>query len=162
MNKISSADKIRDIAERIATANKFELVHAEMIGGVKNPTVRIFIDKPGGITHEDCSLMSHQVGDILDEDDFISSAYTLEVSSPGLERKLYDLKDFEKFVGHLAKVKTFKPINGQRNFSGRIKTIEGENIVFEDKTNGEVSFPFETVAKANLEIDLEEEFKRNG
>ncbi len=84
----------------------------------------------------------------------------LEVSSPGLERELYSLKDFEKFAGNLAKVKTTQPVGGQKNFSGRIVEIKGEEIVFEDKTNGTVQFPYNTVAKANLEVDFEEELKR--
>jgi ribosome maturation factor RimP len=84
----------------------------------------------------------------------------LEVSSPGLERELYSLKDFEKFAGNMAKVKTTQPVNGQKNFSGRIVEVKGEEIVFEDKTNGTVQFPYNTVAKANLEVDFEEELKR--
>jgi ribosome maturation factor RimP len=161
MSKSANTERIEEIAARVAAENNLELVHVDVLGAEKSPTVRIFIDKEGGVTHEDCSLVSRQVGTILDDEDFISSAYLLEVSSPGLERQLYSLKDFEKFAGHLAKVKTYKPIDGQRNFRGRIKTVEAEEIVFDDKTSGEVRFPFDAVAKANLEIDIEEEFKRN-
>ena len=161
MSKATNTEKIEAIAARVATENNLELVHVDVLGAQKSPTVRIFIDKEGGVTHEDCSLVSRQVGMVLDAEDFISSAYLLEVSSPGLERQLYSLKDFEKFAGHLAKVKTYKPINGQRNFRGRIKTVEAEEIVFDDKTRGEVRFPFDAVAKANLEIDIEEEFRRS-
>lgn len=162
MNKLSIAEKISEIAEKAAANNHLELVRAEVVGSVKQPIVRIFIDKPEGVTHDDCSKVSHEVGAILDEQDFISPEYTLEVSSPGLERELYSLKDFEKFTGSLAKVRTRYAIGGQRNFRGKIKTVENEEIVFDDKTNGEVRFPYEAVAKANLEIDLEEEFKRGG
>lgn len=161
MSNKSNTERIQEIAERIASENNLELVHVDVLGAGRSPTVRIFIDKEGGVTHEDCSLVSRQVGAALDEEDFISSAYMLEVSSPGLERQLYSLKDFEKFAGHLAKVKTYKPINGQRNFRGGIKTVENEEIVFDDKTSGEVRFPYDAVAKANLEIDIEEEFRRN-
>lgn len=163
MDKLSVTEKVNEIAEKAAAENNLELVRAEVVGSAKQPIVRIFIDKPEGITHDDCSKVSRKVGAILDEKDFISSDYTLEVSSPGLERELYSLKDFEKFVGYLAKVKTRISIDGQRNFRGRIKTVENnKEIVFDDKTNGEVRFSFETVAKANLEIDIEEEFKRGG
>lgn len=161
MANVSNTERIQEIAERAAAENDLELVHVDVLGAGRSPTIRIFIDKEGGVTHEDCSIVSREVGAILDEEDFISSAYMLEVSSPGLERQLYSLKDFEKFAGKSARVKTYKPINGQRNFSGRIKTIENEEIVFDDKTSGEVRFPFESVAKANLEIDIEEEFKRS-
>lgn len=162
MSKVSNTEKIQEIAAGIAAENKLELVHVDVLGIGRSPAIKIFIDKEGGVTHEDCATVSRQVGEVLDSEDFISSAYLLEVSSPGLERQLYSLKDFEKFAGSLAKVKTYKPIDGQRNFSGRIKTVESENIVFEDKTSGEVRFPFDAVAKANLEIDIEEEFKRSG
>jgi ribosome maturation factor RimP len=161
MAKAENTERIQEIAARVVADNNLELVHVDVLGAGRSPTVRVFIDKPGGVTHDDCSLVSRQVGAILDAEDFISSAYLLEVSSPGLERQLYSLKDFEKFAGHLAKVKTYKPINGQRNFRGRIKTVEAEEIVFDDKTSGEVRFPFDAVAKANLEIDIEEEFRRN-
>jgi len=160
MDKLVIAERVQEIASDVAGKNNLELVHVETVGTVKNPTVRVFIDKSGGVSVEDCTIVSRQMEAVLDAEDFISSAYVLEVSSPGLERELYSLKDFEKFSGKLAKVRTHEPINGQRNFRGRIKHIDGENIFFADKTNGEVSFPYDLVAKANLEIDLEEEFKR--
>lgn len=162
MNKLSVTEKVNEIAGKVAGEKQLELVRAEIVGSAKQPIVRIFIDKPEGITHDDCSKVSHEIGAILDEEEFISSEYTLEVSSPGLERELYSLKDFEKFAGNLAKVKTRVAIGGQRNFRGRIKAVENEEIIFDDKTNGEIRFSYEAVAKANLEIDLEEEFKRGG
>lgn len=160
MNKDLIAEKIKTIAENVASEENLELVHVEMIGAGKNSTLRIFIDKPEGVTLEDCSNVSRQMSQILDADDFIPTAYTLEVSSPGLERDLYNLKDFEKYAGNLAKVKTKHPINGQKNFRGRITEVKGEEIIFEDRTSGAVSFPYNAVAKANLELDLDEELKR--
>lgn len=161
MDKLTVSGRISEIVADLVKGSDIELVHAEIAGPANQPIVRIFIDKPGGITHEDCSKVSLQLGDILDQEDVVSSAYTLEVSSPGLERDLYSIKDFEKFAGSLAKVKVKQPINGQRNFRGRIKAVDNEEIVFDDKTNGEVRFPFSIVAKANLEIDIEEEFRRH-
>ena len=161
MSKLSSSERIQAIAARVAADNKLELVHVDVLGAERSPTVRIFIDKPEGVTHADCSAVSREVGAVLDAEDFISSAYVLEVSSPGLERELYSLKDFERFTGNLAKVRTRAAIDGQRNFRGRIKSVTGEEIIFNDNTNGEVRFPFGLVAKANLEIDIEEEFKRS-
>ncbi len=152
-------ERIREIARHVAEENDLELVHTQIGGAGKSLTVRIFIDKPDGVTHEDCSAVSRQIDAIFDAEDFISSAYLLEVSSPGLERELYSLKDFQKFAGKLAKVKINVPIDGQKNFRGRIARIEDEEIVFEDKTRGAVRFPYSAVAKANLEIDLEEELK---
>jgi len=153
-------ERIRETAIRLAEENDLEFVHVQTVGTSKNLTVRIFIDKPGGVTHEDCSMVSRRLEAIFDAEDFIPSAYLLEVSSPGLERELYSLRDFERFVGKLAKVKTNAAIDGQKNFRGQIAGIEGEEIVFNDKTRGTVRFPFGAVAKANLEIDLNEELKR--
>jgi ribosome maturation factor RimP len=159
MSKHPIDERIRKIAENAAEKNGLELVHVEEAGFGKNRTIRIFIDKPEGITHTDCSAMSSEVGEILDAEDLIESEYLLEVSSPGLERELYSLKDFEKFTGSLARVKAKKVTNGQKNFRGRITKVKGEEIFFDDKTSGEVSFPYSAVAKANLEIDLDEELK---
>jgi ribosome maturation factor RimP len=152
-------ERIREIAGRVATEHGLEMVHAEVGVIGRNAAVRLFIDKPGGVTHEDCSTVSHHVGTLLDVEDYINSAYTLEVSSPGLERGLYKLADYERFAGHLAKMKTRDAVNGQRNFKGRIKGVEGDRVVFDDKTSGEVRVPVNLIAKANLEIDVEEEFR---
>jgi len=160
MGSVSIEEQIREIATTLANENALELVHAEVAGSKRNPSVRIFIDKEGGVTIEDCTNFSRKIEAVLDADDFIPTAYVLEVSSPGLERELYSLQDFIKFSGSLAKVKTNQPINGQKTFSGRIVSVKGAEIIFFDKTNGEVSFPYNAVAKANLEIDLEEELKR--
>ncbi len=151
--------RIREIAARVAVENNLELVHAQIAGANKSLTVRVFIDKENGVTHDDCSQVSRQIEAVLDAEDFIPGNYILEVSSPGLERELYSLKDFEKFIGSLAKVKTNLAIDGQKNFRGRIAAVGNEEIVFEDNTRGTVNFPFSAVAKANLEIDLEQELK---
>lgn len=160
MSKQAISEKISAIAARVAAKNNLELVHTQLIGSGRNLTLRIFIDKQGGVTHEDCSLVSREMGIALDSEDFIPASYLLEVSSPGLERGLYSLQDFKKFSGSLAKVKTVLAIEGQKNFRGRIIAVENEEIVFDDKTRGSVRFPYSAVAKANLEIDLEEELKR--
>jgi Uncharacterized protein conserved in bacteria len=161
MNKGLITERVREIAAGAAAEKNLELVHVEMVGAAGNPTVRIFIDKPGGVTLDDCSELSRSVEAVLDAEDFIPSAYTLEVSSPGLERGLYRLEDFERFAGNPAKVKTVEPVNGQKNFRGRIIEVKDGEIVFEDKTSGTVRFPYAAVAKANLEIDFDEELKRN-
>lgn len=160
MGQGSIQERVRAIAERVALDHGLELVHAEVAGPEGKPILRIFIDKPEGVTHEDCSEVSLHVGTILDVEDFIHSAYTLEVSSPGLERGLYKRQDYERFAGHPAKLKSRVALNGQRNFRGRIIGVEGEQVIFEDKTSGRVFVPIEAIVKANLEIDVEEEFRR--
>ena len=159
VGEVSVESRLREIAGRAAAERGVELVHVELAGGARAPVVRIFIDKPGGVTHADCSAVSTHVGTVLDVEDFIHEAYTLEVSSPGLERGLYNRADFERFAGRAAKMKTRGAIGGQRNFRGRIVSVEGDEVVFEDKTTGRVRVPLSEVAKANLEIDVEEEFR---
>ncbi len=157
----SISERIREIAARATEEDGLELVHAQATGTSKKLVITVFIDKIGGVTHEDCSKVSRKLDAILDVEDFIPSTYLLEVSSPGLERGLYSRKDFEKFVGSFAKVKIDAPINGQKNFRGRISAVDKEEIVLEDKTSGTIRFPYSVVAKANLEIDLDEELKRS-
>lgn len=159
MGEGSIEERVREIAERVAGERGLELVHAEVAGPEGKPILRIFIDKPEGVTHEDCSEVSLHLGTILDVEDFIHSAYTLEVSSPGLERGLYKPQDYERFAGRMAKMKSRVAIKGQRNFRGRILGLEGALVVFEDKTSGRVTVPFAQIVKANLELDVEEEFR---
>jgi ribosome maturation factor RimP len=155
----SIEERVRGLAERVTMERGLELVHAEVAGPEGKPILRIYIDKPGGVTHEDCSEVSLHLGTVLDVEDFIHSAYTLEVSSPGLERGLYKPQDYERFSGRMAKMKSRVAINGQRNFRGRILALEGGKVIFEDKTSGRVTVPFEHIVKANLELDVEEEFR---
>jgi ribosome maturation factor RimP len=160
MGSRSIEKRIEEIAEQVAIDNGLELVHVEVAGPENKPIVRIFIDKPNGVTHEDCSDVSLHLGTILDVEDFIHSAYTLEVSSPGLERGLYKRADFERFAGNLAKMKISNPINGQRNFRGRLLGIDGNEVLFEDRTSGRVRVPLAAITRANLEIDFEKELQR--
>lgn len=160
MGSRSIQERVQTIAERVAIDHGLELVHCEVAGPDNKPIVRIFIDKPNGVTHEDCSEVSRYLGTILDVEDFIHAAYTLEVSSPGLERGLYKRADYERFSGNLAKLKTRSPVNGQRNFRGRLLGVDDGNVLFEDRTSGRVSIPLDVIAKANLEYDFDAELRR--
>src|SRR3954453_6606049 len=151
----SIAARVQELAERVAIDHGLELVHTEVAGPENKPIVRIFIDKPNGVTHEDCSEMSTHLGTVLDVEDFIHAAYTLEVSSPGLERGLYKIADYERFTGRTAKLKVRTPIGNQRNFRGPIAGVAGDKVFFDDHTSGRVEMPFESIAKANLEVDVE-------
>ena len=162
MGNDSIEARVQEIAERVAIDHGLELVHAEVAGPDNKPIVRVFIDKPQGVTHDDCSDVSTHMGTILDVEDFIHATYTLEVSSPGIERGLYKRADYERFAGSNAKLKTRQPIDGQRNFRGRLVGLEGDEIIFDDRTNGRVQIPLDLVTKANLEVDVEEELRRTG
>jgi ribosome maturation factor RimP len=161
MGNDSIAARLQGIAERVAIDHGLELVHVEVAGPDNKPIVRVFIDKPQGVTHDDCSEMSTHLGTILDVEDFIHASYTLEVSSPGLERGLYKRADFERFAGSNAKMKTRQPIDGQRNFRGRLLGLEGDDVIFEDRTNGQVRVPLDLITKANIEVDIDEELRQS-
>jgi ribosome maturation factor RimP len=162
MGQNSIAERVQAIAERVAIDHGLELVHAEVAGPENKPIVRVFIDKPHGVTHDDCSEVSLHLGTILDVEDFIHASYTLEVSSPGLERGLYKRADYERFAGSDAKLKTRQPIDGQRNFRGRLLGIDHNDVLFEDRTSGNVRIPFDIITKANLEVDVSQELRRSG
>jgi ribosome maturation factor RimP len=162
MGQNSIAERVQELAERVAIDHGLELVHAEVAGPENKPIVRVFIDKPHGVTHDDCSEVSLHLGTILDVEDFIHASYTLEVSSPGLERGLYKRADYERFAGSDAKLKTRQPIDGQRNFRGRLLGIQENDVLFEDRTNGRVRIPLDIITKANLEVDLGQELRRGG
>lgn len=153
-------ERVKEIAARAAKAGGVEFVHCEISGVKRSMTVRVYIDKPGGVTVDDCAEVSRTVEESLDSDDLISSAYVLEVSSPGLERELYSLQDFAKFSGQKAKVKLASAVNGQKVFVGEILGVDGEDILLRERTNGEIRFPHADVLKANLRVDLEQEFKK--
>jgi ribosome maturation factor RimP len=158
MEGSSILEKVEKIARDAAADSGVELVHVELAGTKRDQVLRIYIDKEGGVTIEDCTNVSQSVETVLDADDFIPGKYVLEVSSPGIERQLYSLADLVKFTGHLAKVKTKTAIAGQKTFVGVITAVDGEDVTIDDRTNGTVTFPYSDVEKANLKIDLAKEF----
>jgi len=126
-------DKIREIAERVAASSGLELVELEMRGGGKARMLRVFIDKqPDGVTHEDCASFSREFGTLLDVEDVVpGDSYLLEVSSPGLDRKLYKAADYQRFTGSLVKLSTFQPINGNRHFEGRLEQFTDGKLLLD-------------------------------
>jgi ribosome maturation factor RimP len=160
MGNESIAERVQALAEQVAIDHGLELVHAEVAGPENKPIVRIFIDKPQGVTHEDCSEVSLHLGTILDVEDFIHASYTLEVSSPGLGRGLYKRADYERFAGSPAKMKTRQPVDGQRNFRGRLLGLDGGDVLFDDRTRGQVRIPLNLITKANLEVDVSDDLRR--
>src|SRR5689334_25256916 len=114
------ASKIEEIAQRVAAPEGMEVVEVEVKGGGATRFVRISIDKPEGVTHADCELVSQQVGTILDVEDVVPGHYTLEVSSPGVERKLLKPKDYERFQGKKVKVNLKEPVENQRHWEGTL------------------------------------------
>jgi ribosome maturation factor RimP len=125
------ADRIREIADRVAASSGVEVVDVELRGSGSARMLRVFLDKPGaaigdplgGVTHGDCANFSREFGTILDVEDAVPGSYTLEVSSPGLDRKLTKAAEFERFVGSRVKVMTRNPVNNNRFFEGRLESF---------------------------------------
>lgn len=158
MFSASIVERVGEIVKKAVADNGAEFVHLELSGSKRNPIVRVFADKDGGISIEDCANISRTIEATDDLDAAVPGSYILEVSSPGLDRELYSLADFEKFVGKQAKVKL---IDGDpKMLNGRITGLEDDEIIFEDRSVGEIRFKFSSVAKANLKIDLNEELSR--
>jgi ribosome maturation factor RimP len=118
-------ERVREIAERVAASSGLEVVEVELRGGGKARMLRIVIDKPAGVTHEDCANFSREVGTILDVEDAVpGGSYTFEVSSPGLDRKLVRPTDYERFTGSRVKLTTRNPVNGNRFFEGKLESFQ--------------------------------------
>ena len=115
--------------------------------------LRLLIDKEDGVTLDDCTAVSREVSHLLDIEDIIEQAFNLEVSSPGLDRPLKSVGDFQRFAGRKAKVTTKEPINGNQVFMGRINKVEDELITMEVGQQ-ELRIPFSEVAKARLEVEF--------
>ena len=148
------AAKIEEIAHRVAESEGIELVEVEVKGGGVNRFVRISIDKPAGVTHGDCELVSQQVGTILDVEDVVPGGrYTLEVSSPGVERKLLKPQDYERFQGKKARIALRDPVDGRRNWDGTLAGFENGVISLEIAPGKTMRFPFDQVHKANLKFE---------
>jgi ribosome maturation factor RimP len=145
-------DRVSAIADPILSNEGMELVEIEYRRESKGWVLRLYIDKEGGVTLVDCTRISQEVGRSLDVEDFISTPYTLEVSSPGLARPLKKEKDFMKYRNHMIKVKTIDPIENRRQFKGKLLGIT-ENRIEIAMDGGVFQILLSNVAKANLEID---------
>jgi ribosome maturation factor RimP len=152
-------EHVRGVAERVAASSGLEVVDVEFRGGGKARMLRVFIDKPGGVTHQDCEAFSREVGTILDVEDLVpGGSYTLEISSPGLDRKLVKPADFERFQGSCVRLITREPVEGSKFIEGRLETFQDGRLT--------VSLPASKkrlVAEAGnrVEVDLSNVEKAN-
>ncbi|MCD6585268.1 MAG: ribosome maturation factor RimP [Desulfobacteraceae bacterium] len=138
-----------ELAEPICNVEGMELIHVEYQQEIGGRVLRLYVDKPGGVTLGDCSLISSQLGDILDLKLGTDDSYTLEISSPGIDRPLSKLPDFEKFKGQLAKIKIARPINGQKKFKGILSGIIASSVQLKTEQDT-VSIPYQDIIKARL------------
>ena len=163
-------DRVRAIADRVAASSGLEILDVEFLGGGKARMLRVFLDKPAagsdalaGVTHEDCANFSREFGTILDVEDVMPGPYTLEVSSPGLDRKLVKAADFKRFTGSRVRLMTRDPVNNNRHFEGRLERFEVGRLTLDlsvashksrkkmgDAAGKKIEIDFANVEKANL------------
>lgn len=146
--------KVLEIVNRVGASNEIEIVDVELLGGGAHRVLRIFIDKPSGVTHADCESVSDQVGAILDAEDVIpGGAYHLEVSSPGVERRLKSPGDFLRFAGQKIKVQLRSPIDKKKRWEGTLIGIDNNVIALEISPGQLIHFPLDDLDKANLKFE---------
>jgi ribosome maturation factor RimP len=147
-------ERIREAAERVAQSLGLEVVDVEWKVG-RDRFLRVYIDKPEGVSHKDCEAVSNQLSVLLDVEDLIPGQqhYILEVSSPGLDRKLTKPAEFERFTGRLARISTIEPVENQKFFEGRLAGVAGGKVQIE--VQGRViAVPMEGIRKANLVVEF--------
>jgi ribosome maturation factor RimP len=154
MKREETISKITAIAEQAAAPAGIEIVEVELKGSGRSHLLRIYIDRPEGVTHADCELISRSVSAVLDEEDPIPGSYELEVSSPGVERKLSKWQDWLRFAGKKVKVVLKEPLDHElKHFDGVIARTEDHSVTVELAGGKEVTFPVEQVDHANLKFE---------
>ena len=147
-------ETIREMAERVATSEGLHLVDVELKGGNSNQLLRVFIDKPGGVSHADCALVSEQLSAMLDVEDIFPGRYVLEVSSPGLDRKLTRPSDYTYFVGRRARVVLKEAAGEQRVLEGRLAGFENGRVRLDLGERGVQDLDLTNIRKAQLVVEL--------
>ena len=146
--------KTEAILQPIVDANGFELVDVEYVKEGGNWYLRAYIDKPGGITVDDCELVSRAANDLLDEQDFVEESYIFEVSSPGLGRPLKKEKDFQRSIGEEVEIRTFRPIEKQKEFYGILKSFDKTSVTIELEEEKEMQIARADIALIRLAFDF--------
>ena len=153
MSKVT--DKVEELAIPILEEMQLELVDIEYVKEGKNWFLRLYIDKDNGVDIEECGIVSERLGEQLDEVDLIPHNYFLEVSSPGAERPLKKTADFTKAIGKQVNIKTYEPIDGEKEFEGKLTAFDGETLSIDVKVKTRTKtfeIPFNKVAKARLAV----------
>lgn len=154
VEKTGLIDRLTELGEEAAAGTAIEIAEVELRGAGKARLLRVYIDKPGGVTHADCELISERMGRLLDERDAVpGESYTLEVSSPGVERKLTKPRDFERVVGQKIRLSVRDPIEGQTHFEGKLTRFAGEKLEVELSPGRRVEVPLDRVQKAKLKFE---------
>lgn len=146
--------RITELGEQAASGTGIEIAEVQLRGAGRARLLRVYIDKPGGVTHGDCEIISQKLGNLLDEEDAMpGETYTLEVSSPGIDRKLSKPRDFERVVGQKIRLAVRDPIEGQTHFEGKLGGIAGDTLQVEIAAGHSVEVPLRQVQKAKLKFE---------
>lgn len=151
---MTSKPDLKVLLEPAVTALGFELWGIEYIVRGRHRLLRVYIDGPEGVMVDDCAAVSHQVSGVLDVEDPIPGEYTLEVSSPGLDRVLFEPAQYERYTDGLLVVRTHAPVNGRRRFRGRLMSVSGAGIVLKLDDLGDVAISFADIDKAQVEPEF--------
>ncbi len=159
MAKMDTAGQISELALPILDSLGMELVELEYRKEGQGMVLRLYIDKPGGVTLDDCADVSRELSEILDVEDVIHCHYSLEVSSPGLNRPLKKEADYVRYAGRLVKIRTFEMVaddagNRRKTFLGELVGLEGGVVAVKLKEGQSASIPLDKIAKANLEFEM--------
>jgi len=154
MNLYRDPFGIVPIIEPVITGMGYELWGLECQAGIRTAQVRVYIDRNKGVTLDDCSQVSEQLSAVLDVEDPIHMPYTLEISSPGINRTLFNFEQLQEAVGSKIKVKTLWPIEGRRNFSGYLECVEEENVRIKIQDNILITIPLQAVKNAKLDAEI--------
>jgi ribosome maturation factor RimP len=154
-------EQVRAIAERVARSHGLEIWDIVTRRETTGQVVRVFIDRPGpaataeeSVSIEDCEQVSREIGTILDVQDPLPFAYTLEVSSPGLDRPLRDEQDYRRFAGRLAKIVVSEAVDNQKAFEGRLRGIEDRTVLLEGPKGRMHRLPLQLITRARLEVEF--------
>lgn len=147
------ASKVDRLLEPTVTALGYEYVGVENHAQGQHSLLRVYIDSEQGITLDDCERVSQQISGVLDVEAPIRGEYTLEVSSPGLDRRLFKPEHFERFAGHKVRIKLYAPIDGKHKYNGTLQGLNDDHVVIEED-GMEISLPWSSISKANLVPDL--------
>ena len=147
-------EQIRQIAQPALDRYNAELVDVILTKAAHRPTLRILVDKEGGITLDECSDINRELSDILDKTGIMKTSYVLEVSSPGLDRPLRTRRDFEKVAGEELNVHIKKPVEGKNFFQAMLDSVDEEFIILKKKDGRMLKIPYENIHKASLQIKI--------
>ena len=158
---VQPLDRVRALATRVASSYGLDIFDVELKREGGQQVLRVIVDRPGpaatpeeSVSIDDCARVAEDLGTLLDVEDVIPGGYTFEVSSPGLDRPLRTAEDYRRFAGRWAKIVTSQPVERQTAFSGRVKGIEGDEVLFESEGKKLMKLPLRLISRARLEVEF--------